>query len=254
MNGADLLMPTYRRWPLRLVSGSGARVMDAAGRSYIDLTAGIAVASVGHAHPAVARAVAEQAARLVHVSNLYETEPQLRLAHRLAEVTGGMHSFFCNSGAEAVECALKLARKNGGRARRRIVAMDGAFHGRTFGALSATGQPAKQEPFGPIVPAVDHVAFGDVDALQRALGDTVAAVVVEPIQGEAGVVVPPPGYLAAVRSLCDAHGVLLVVDEVQTGIGRTGKWFAYEHDAIRPDIVCLAKALGGGLPDRKSVV
>jgi acetylornithine aminotransferase len=242
-------MDTYKRWPLEIESGRGALVFDTAGRSYIDLVGGIAVASVGHCHPTVAEAIAEQAARLVHVSNLYETRPQIELAERLSVLTGGKRAFFCNSGAEAIECALKLARKWGrAQGRTRVVAADGGFHGRTFGALAATGQPAKQEPFAPMLGGITHVPYGDAAALDAAVDADVAAVLLEPIQGEAGVVVPPDGYLAEVRAICDRRGALLMLDEIQTGLGRTGYWLACEHDAVVPDVVCLAKALAGGLP------
>lgn len=244
----DFMMPTYRRWPVEFVSGSGCRLVDSEGRSYLDLVAGIGVASIGHAHREVAAAVRSQAARLVHVSNLYSTRPQRALAERLARLTAGKLSFFANSGAETVECALKLARRWGGPGRTRVVATHGAFHGRTFGALSATGQPAKRAPFEPAVPGFTHVAFGDAEALAGALAEDVAAVLLEPIQGEAGIIVPPEGYLRSVRSLCDEWGALLMLDEIQTGLGRTGRWFAYEHEDVKPDVVCLAKGLGGGLP------
>ena len=242
------IMDTYRRWPVEFVSGTGCRLTDTEGRSYLDLVSGIGVAALGHAHPAVAAAISEQSARLVHVSNLYETLPQQLLARRLSDLTGGMRSFFCNSGAEAIECAIKLARKRGGPSRTRIVAATGGFHGRTFGALSATGQGSKSAPFAPLVPGFTHVAFDDLSALAAALDDGVAAVLLEPIQGEAGVIVPGDGYLAGARELCDGSGALLILDEVQTGLGRTGSWFAFEHAAVQPDVLCLAKALGGGLP------
>lgn len=245
-------MPTYPAPAVEIVGGRGAQLHDRAGRTYIDLVAGIAVASVGHCHPAVVAAISEQAAQLIHVSNLYSTSPHQRLAARLASLTGGKLAFFCNSGAEAVECALKLARKWGRQQRgpqaTRIVAAAGGFHGRTFGALAATGQRAKRVPFEPMLPGFTHVPFGDITALEAALTDDVAAVLLESIQGEAGVVVPPPGYLRAVRALCDEHAVLLMLDEVQSGLGRTGAWFGYEHDGIEPDVVCLAKALAAGLP------
>jgi acetylornithine aminotransferase len=242
-------MDTYKRWPVELESGRGAVVYDGEGRPYIDLVGGIAVASVGHCHPAVVDAIARQAARLIHVSNLYATRPQVELAERLSALTGGMRAFFCNSGAEAIECALKIVRKWGRtRDKARVIAADGGFHGRTFGALAVTGQPAKQEPFAPMLAGIDHVPYGDPVALEDAMGADVAAVVLEPIQGEAGVVVPPLGYLRAARSLCDRHGALLVLDEIQTGLGRTGAWFGYEHERVGPDVVCLAKALAGGLP------
>ena len=247
--GADFMMDTYKRWPVQIESGAGAIVYDDAGRHYVDLIGGIAVASVGHCHPTVVAAIAEQAALLIHVSNLYATAPQRALAARLADLTGGQLSFFCNSGAEAIECALKLARKWGGpRGKTRVIAADGGFHGRTFGALAATGQPAKQAPFAPMLEGFDHVPFGDVDALQAALDVDVAAVLLEPIQGEAGVIVPPEDYLPRVRALCDHWGALLIIDEIQTGLGRTGRWFGHEHYAVHADVVCLAKALAGGLP------
>ncbi|MDQ3963126.1 MAG: acetylornithine transaminase [Actinomycetota bacterium] len=246
------IMDTYKRWPVEFVAGHGATLIDSDGRTYTDLVAGIAVASIGHAHPAVAAAVSDQMTRLVHVSNLYATTPQNELAMRLSELTGGMQSFFCNSGAEGIECALKLARKwareHRGPHATTIVAADGGFHGRTFGALSATGQPAKRAAFEPVVPHIVHVPFGDAAALRGALGDHVAAVLLEPIQGEAGVIVPPAHYLTEVRAACDEAGVLLMLDEIQTGLGRTGSWFAHQHDDVDPDVMTLAKALGGGLP------
>ena len=242
------IMDTYRRWPVEFVSGAGCRLTDTDGKSYLDLVSGIGVAALGHAHPDVAAAVADQSARLVHVSNLYETSPQQLLARRLSELTGGMRAFFCNSGAESVECAIKLARKHAGPTRSRIVSAVGGFHGRTFGALSATGQGSKSAAFEPLVPGFTHVPYDDLSELGSVLADDVAAVLIEPIQGEAGVIVPTDGYLAGVRDLCDRSGALLVLDEVQTGLGRTGSWFAYEHESVTPDILCLAKALGGGLP------
>jgi acetylornithine/N-succinyldiaminopimelate aminotransferase len=248
----DHMMPTYKRWPVELTQGRGARLYDSEGRAYLDLFAGIAVANVGHSHPAVVAAITSQAARLIHVSNLYRTGPQERLAHRLAELTGGKLSFFTNSGAESIECALKLTRKWALKSRdagkTRVIATEGGFHGRTCGALAATGQPTKQEPFAPMLSGFTHVEFADGDALDAAMGHDVAGVLVEPVQGEAGVRVPPDGYLAIVRSLCDEWGALMIVDEVQTGLGRTGRWFGYEHDLVTPDVVCLAKALAGGLP------
>jgi acetylornithine/N-succinyldiaminopimelate aminotransferase len=248
----DMTMATYKRWPVEFVSGRGAVLVDDSGRQYIDCVAGIAVASVGHAHPRVASAIAAQASRLIHVSNLYRTQPQNRLAQRLGELTGGMRSFFTNSGAESIECAIKLARRwagrNGGLDRHRVVAAVGGFHGRTLGALTATGQPSKQAPFAPLVPGFDHVPYDDVAALRTAVDDSVAAVILEPIQGEAGVVVPSEGYLLAARELCDERGALLVLDEVQTGLGRTGDWFAFQFEGVEPHVMCLAKSLAGGLP------
>jgi acetylornithine/N-succinyldiaminopimelate aminotransferase len=245
------MMPTYKRWPVEFVAGSGSQLFDAEGNRYLDCIAGLAVAGVGHANPNVTEAVAHQAAQLVHVSNLFETRPQRLLAERLSLLTAGMYSFFTNSGAEAIECALKLARKRAylrGNAAPRVVTAIGGFHGRTLGALAATGQPAKRVPFEPLPPGFTHVPFGDEAALERTMDADVAAVVLEPIQGEAGVVVPPHGYLEAARSLCDRWGALFVLDEVQTGLGRTGRWWAHEHEGVRPDVMCVAKALAGGLP------
>jgi acetylornithine/N-succinyldiaminopimelate aminotransferase len=247
-----MIMATYKRWPVEFVSGRGAVLVDAAGKQYIDCVAGIAVASVGHAHPRVASAIAAQASRLIHVSNLYFTQPQNRLAERLGELTGGMRSFFTNSGAESIECAIKLARrwagKNGGPDRHRVVAAVGGFHGRTLGALTATGQPSKQRPFAPLVPGFVHVPYDDIAALRATVDDSVAAVILEPIQGEAGVVVPSEGYIRAARDVCDERGALLVLDEVQTGLGRTGAWFGFQHAGVEPDVVTMAKALGNGVP------
>jgi predicted acetylornithine/succinylornithine family transaminase len=247
----DMTMATYKRWPIEFVSGRGAVLVDDSGREYIDCVAGIAVASVGHAHPRVASAIAAQARKLIHVSNLYVTEPQTRLAQRLADLTGGMRSFFTNSGAETIECAIKLARRWAGRrgaGRHRLVAATGGFHGRTLGALTATGQPGKQKPFEPLVPGFVHVDYDDVAALRAAVDDSIGAVILEPIQGEAGVVVPSEGYLRAARELCEERGALLVFDEVQTGLGRTGDWFASQFEGVEPDVMCLAKSLAGGLP------
>jgi acetylornithine aminotransferase len=243
-----MMMRTYKDRPISFVSGQGSTLVDDDGDEYLDLVAGIAVAGVGHSHPKVAAAIASQAATLIHTSNLYGTTPQVELADRLAEISGGKLSFFANSGAETIECALKLARRFHDGARTGFVATDGGFHGRTFGALSATGQPAKQAPFAPMVPGFTHVPYGDLGALEAAVDGDVAAVLLEPIQGEGGVVVPPPGYIQGARDICDRTGALLILDEVQTGLGRTGYWFAAEHDGVDPDIACLAKSLGGGLP------
>jgi acetylornithine/N-succinyldiaminopimelate aminotransferase len=246
------LMDTYQRWHLELVSGEGAKVRDPEGRAYVDMVGGIAVTAVGHCHPRVTQAIADQAARLVHVSNLYWTRPQQELADRLSGLTGGMSSFFGNSGAEAIECAIKLARK-WGRVERgiespTIIAMDGGFHGRTLGALAATGQPGKQDAFRPMPEGFTHVPFGDARALEETFHDGVIAVLLEPIQGEAGVVIPPDGYLRRARALCDEHDALLILDEIQTGMGRTGMWFASQYEDVTADLMCLAKAIGGGLP------
>ena len=249
---SSALMPVYRRWPVEFVEGQGCTLIASDGSEYLDLVAGIAVASIGHAHPTVARAVSEQMGRLVHVSNLYETRPQIDLANRLSLLTDGKLSFFCNSGAESIECALKLARKWGRTTKGpecvEIVSAEGSFHGRTFGALAVTGQPAKQAPFGPMLPGVHHVPYGDVASLERTIDERVCAVLLEPVQGEAGVVVPPPGYLTAVADLCREREVLFMLDEIQTGIARTGEWFAYRHYGIDPDVLCLAKALARELP------
>jgi acetylornithine/N-succinyldiaminopimelate aminotransferase len=245
---ADHIMATYIRRPIEFASGRGCTLTDTDGNEYLDMVAGIAVMSVGHSHPKVIAAIAEQTARLVHVSNLFETQPQKVLAARLAELTAGHMSFFCNSGAEAIEAALKLARRYGGPERTRIVAAEGGFHGRTFGALAATGQPKKREAFEPLPAGFTHVPFDDVDTLEAELGPDVAAVLLEPIQGEAGVIVPDDGYLSAVRKACDEAGALLILDEIQTGLGRTGRWFASDHYGVVADVICLAKALAGGLP------
>jgi acetylornithine aminotransferase len=240
------VMNTYGAPQLGLVSGRGAVVVDEAGRSYVDFLGGIAVNLLGHGHPAVVAAVAEQIATLGHVSNLFASPPVVALAERLLDLGGRPGAvFFGNSGAEANEAAFKLSRRTG---RTRIVATHGGFHGRTMGALALTGQPAKQQPFLPLPGEVVHVPYGDVDALAAAVDDATAMVLLEPIQGESGVVVPPPGYLTAARELTAARGALLALDEVQTGIGRTGYWFAHQAEGVRPDVVTLAKGLGGGLP------
>ncbi|WP_040768815.1 acetylornithine transaminase [Tsukamurella sp. 1534] len=240
------VMDTYGTPPIALVSGRGAAVTDADGKEYVDLLGGIAVNALGHAHPKIVEAVTRQASTLGHVSNLYISEPVVRLAERLTEAVGvpGTRVFFSNSGAEANEAAIKIGRRTG---RTRMVAADGAFHGRTMGSLSLTGQPGKREPFEPLVESVTHVPYGDVDAL-RAAAENAAAVFLEPIMGEGGVVVPPEGYLAAARAAATDAGALLVFDEVQTGIARTGALFAYQRAGVTPDVFTLAKGLGGGLP------
>lgn len=241
-----VIADTYGEPATVLVRGEGAVVWDEAGRQYLDLLAGIAVNALGHAHPAVISAVTEQISTLGHTSNLAATRPAVELAERLLELLGvDGRVFFSNSGAEANEAAFKLSRLTG---RTSVVSMEGSFHGRTMGALSLTGQPAKRTPFEPLVPEVRFVRFGDVDALAGVVTDDVAAVVVEPIQGEGGVVPAPEGYLAAASEICRSAGALLIVDEVQTGIGRSGDWFAHQHSGITADIVTLAKGLGGGLP------
>ncbi|MEU5907392.1 acetylornithine transaminase [Micromonospora sp. NPDC047467] len=240
------MMDNYGTPPLALVSGSGAVVVDDAGREYLDLVGGIAVNALGHAHPAVVAAVSKQVATLGHVSNLYIAEPPVALAELLLALAGRPgRVFFANSGAEANEAAFKLSRRTG---RSHVVATNGGFHGRTMGALALTGQPAKADPFRPLPGDVTHVDYGDVAALEAAVTDATAMVILEPIQGENGVVVPPAGYLAAARRITDRHGALLVLDEVQTGIGRTGHWFAHQAEGVEPDVITLAKGLGGGLP------
>ena len=247
------VMQTYGRLPVAFVRGKGTLLFDTDGRRYLDFLGGLAVTSLGHAHPAVADAVADQARTLLHVSNLFYNDLQPQLAARLdALLGGGGQVFFANSGAEANECAIKLARRygqtNGGPARHEIVAAYGSFHGRTLTTLAATGQPQKHEPFQPLPTGFRHVPFADADALVAALDERVCAVLLEPLQGEGGVQPSPPGYLEAVRAACDEREVLLMMDEVQTGLGRTGRWFGFEHSAARPDVVTMAKALGNGVP------
>ena len=241
------LQSNYGTPVLELVSGKGATVTDSKGDLYLDFLAGIATNVLGHSHPAVVKAVSKQIATLGHVSNLYAHPNVIALAEKLAKMTGdkGARVFFCNSGAEANEAALKLSRKTG---RTRIVATKDSFHGRTMGALSLTGQPEKSRAFKPLVKGVTHVPYGDMGAMLKKVNKKTAMVIVEPIMGEAGVIVPPHGYLQALRELCDDTGALLVFDCVQTGMGRTGDWFGYEYSGIKPDVITLAKGLGGGLP------
>ncbi len=232
---------------IALVKGKGLVVTDADGKQYLDFLGGIATNILGHSHPAIVKAVTKQVSTLSHVSNFYVHPRAVELAEKLAAMTGDRSAkvFFCQSGAEANEAALKLSRRTG---KVRIVAAQGAFHGRTMGALSLTGQPAKREPFLPLVKGVKHVPFGDIEAMRKAVTKKTAMVIIEPIMGEAGVIVPPADYLRELRALCDAKGALLVVDAVQTGMGRTGDWFGYEYSGIAPDVITLAKGLGGGLP------
>ncbi|MFP5022116.1 acetylornithine transaminase [Pseudonocardia phyllosphaerae] len=241
------LMNNYGTPPLTLVRGEGAHVWDSEGREYLDLYAGIAVNALGHAHPAVVDAVSEQVRTLGHTSNFFITEPALQLAERLQSLLGrdDARVLLCNSGTEANEAAFKIARRTG---RPEIIACEQAFHGRTMGALALTGQPAKRAPFEPMPAGVTHIPFGDVAALDTAVTSDTAAVFLEPILGEAGVIVPPADYLAEARRITAERGALLVLDEVQTGIGRTGHWFAHQAHGIVPDVVTLAKGLGGGLP------
>ena len=241
------LQANYGTPTIELVSGKGASVTDAAGKKYLDFLAGIATNVLGHAHPAVVKAVSKQIATLGHVSNFYAHPNVLALSSKLVTLTGDKSArvFFCNSGAEANEAALKLSRKTG---RIRIVATKESFHGRTMGALSLTGQPSKRDPFKPLIKGITHVPYGDMGAMLKKVSKKTAMVIVEPIMGEAGVIVPPHGYLQALRELCDETGALLVFDCVQTGMGRTGDWFGYEYSGIKPDVITLAKGLGGGLP------
>src|SRR5947209_4131926 len=247
---SDVLMHTYPAQTVTFVRGSGTELWDDQGKRYLDFLAGIAVISLGHAHPVVADAVAEQARTLTHVSNLFGTTVGPEVAATLDRlIGGGGRVFFCNSGAEANECAIKLARKWGGHGKYAVVSAYNSFHGRTLATLHATGQPAKHEPFQPLPEGFCHVAWDDLDALDSAVDPTVvAAVLLEAVQGEGGVNPAPPEYLQGVRRLCDERGVLLMFDEVQTGLGRTGRWFGFQHAGVQPDVVTMAKALGNGMP------
>ena len=244
------IMPTYGPPEIMFVRGEGSRLYDPAGKEYIDWLAGIAVTSLGHSHPGVAKAIAEQATTLLHVSNLFATEPQWKVARIIDELVGGPAGqvFFCNSGGEANEALIKLARKWGGRGRHVVVSAMRSFHGRTLATLAATGQPEKHEPFQPLPEGFRHVEYNNIDALEQSLDDTVAAVLLEPIQGEGGINEVDPGYFPAVRELCTERGILLMFDEVQTGLARTGAWFAHQHYGIEPDAISIAKALGNGMP------
>jgi predicted acetylornithine/succinylornithine family transaminase len=245
------LMRTYRRAPVEFVRGEGALLWDSAGREYLDFMTGISVCSVGHCHPAVVEAVRDQAGRLIHVSNLFYTEPMARLAERLAESSLGGRVFFSNSGTEAVECAIKIARKHAHRrgiAEPEIVSFEGDFHGRTYGALAATPGLARNEALGPMLPGFRSVPLNDAAALRDAVGERTAAVLIEPIQGEAGVYPVSDEALLAARDACEETGALLILDEIQTGMGRTGSLWAYQQTPVRPDVLTTAKALGGGMP------
>jgi len=243
----DVMQLNYGTPEITLVSGKGLLVTDINKKKYLDFLGGIATNILGHAHPAIVKAVATQVSKLGHVSNFYSHPSGIALAKKLQELTGDNTAkvFFCNSGAEANEAALKLSRKTG---KSRIVATTGAFHGRTMGALSLTGQESKRAPFRPLLKDIKHVPFGDISAMRKAVSRKTAMVIVEPILGEAGVITPPAGYLKELRAVCDENGALLVLDCVQTGVGRTGNWFGYEHENIRPDVITLAKGIGGGLP------
>ena len=247
LNWSDVMQNNYGHPQITLVSGKGLIVTSSGGKKYLDFLGGIATNILGHAHPVIVRAVSKQIATLGHVSNFYSHPSGLALATRLQELTGDTTArvFFCNSGAEANEAALKISRKTG---RTKIVATIGAFHGRTMGALSLTGQPSKRNPFKPLLKDIKHVTFGDITAMRKAVNKKTAMVIVEPIMGEAGVMVPPFGYLKQLRDICNETGALLVFDCVQTGMGRTGTWFGFEDEKIRPDVITLAKGLGGGLP------
>jgi acetylornithine aminotransferase len=243
----DVMMTNYGTPSRTFVSAKACVLKDDQGKSYLDFLAGIATNALGHAHPAVIKAVTKQISTLAHVSNFFAHPQGLLLASRLQKMTGDHDArvFFCNSGAEANEAALKISRRTG---RSRIVAAQGSFHGRTMGALSMTGQPSKREPFTPLLKGVTHVPYGDLSAMSRAVTKKTAMVIVEPIMGEAGVITPEDGYLNGLREICDQVGALLVFDCVQTGIGRTGQWFGFEHEDVQPDVITLAKGLGGGLP------
>jgi acetylornithine/N-succinyldiaminopimelate aminotransferase len=250
---ADNVMQTYGRLPVAFVRGAGTTLWDSEGNEYLDFLTGLAVTSLGHSQPEVAAAIADQARTLLHVSNLYYNDVQPKVAARLNALLGGDgRVFFCNSGAEANECAIKLARRhgqrNGGPGRFHVISAYGSFHGRTLTTLAATGQPQKQETFQPLPDGFRQVAFDDLDALAAAMDERVAAVLLEPVQGEGGVNPASPEYLHGVRELCDEREALLIVDEVQTGLGRTGRWFGFEHSGVRPDVVTMAKALGNGVP------
>jgi acetylornithine aminotransferase len=245
-------MGNYGTPPVALAVGSGAEVWDVDGKRYLDLLAGIAVSGLGHGHPAIVDAVSRQAAVLAHTSNLYLHEPGVRLAERLLQlldaVEDGSRVFLCNSGTEANEAAFKLVRRHHGATRNRVVAAENGFHGRSMGALALTGKPAIREPFAPYAVEVTFVPYGDADALRAAVGPDVAAVFLEPALGEGGVLPAPAGYLRVAREVCDQHGAVFVLDEIQSAIGRTGEWFAHPAEGVRPDVLTLAKGLGGGLP------
>lgn len=250
--GASKLLGNYRQAPFVLSHGRGSEVFDTDGRRYLDLSAGVAVNALGHAHPRLTRAIAEQAGRLMHMSNYFYSESNVRLAGELCERTGFDRAFFCSSGTEANEALLKLVRRHhwsrGQKDKYRVIAFDHGFHGRTLGALALTGTPKYKEGFGPPLEGVTHVAYGDVEAARAAMGPDVAAILVEVVQGEGGVVPAPPGYIQALRKLADEHGALLAIDEIQTGVARTGTFLGLEQDQVRADVISMAKGLGGGFP------
>jgi acetylornithine/N-succinyldiaminopimelate aminotransferase len=248
----QVIIHTYGRYPVAFVRGQGATLWDANGKSYTDFLSGIAVCVLGHCHPRVVEAIKKQAETLLHVSNFYHTIPQTEVATFLSEHAFGGKSFFCNSGAEANEAALKIARKFGhdhrGPECSEIIVTANSFHGRTLGTIAATGQTKVQKGFEPLLPGFTHVPYGDLGAVEQAITERTCAVLIEPIQGEGGIVVPPDGYLAGLRRMCDQQNVLLMFDEIQTGIGHTGDYFGYQHAGVVPDVMTLAKGLGGGLP------
>jgi len=251
---ADVLMQNYRQQPMVMARGQGAELWDVAGNRYLDMTAGIAVCALGHAHPSLTRALAEQAAMLLHTSNLYFVEEQILAAKALVEVAFPGRVFFCNSGAEANEAAIKLARRyqfqeDATKQRHQVIAASGSFHGRSMATVSVTGQEKYRDGFGPLIAPVSFVPFGDLAAATAALSEQKAcALIVEPVQGEGGIVVPPEGYLKGLRKACDESGTLLIFDEVQTGVGRTGRWFGHQWEGVVPDVMTMAKGLGGGFP------
>ncbi|HEY1281194.1 MAG TPA: acetylornithine/succinylornithine family transaminase [Acidimicrobiales bacterium] len=249
MTVIDAFMPTYAAPPVTFVRGRGTELWDSDGKRYLDFLCGLAVTSLGHAHPVVADALDHQARTLLHVSNLFANDVAPRVATQIDDLLrGGGQVFFGNSGAEANECAIKLARKWGGRGKFGVISAYGSFHGRTLATLHATGQPSKHEPFQPLPEGFRHVAWNDLEALEAAITPEVAAVLIEPVQGEGGVFPATAEFVQGARQLCDERGLLLIVDEIQTGLGRTGRWFGYEHFGVQPDVVTLAKALGNGVP------
>lgn len=248
---SDAIMATYSRLPVTFTKGADARLWDTEGREYLDALSGIAVCSLGHAHPEIADAISDQAHTLLHTSNLYGIQPQAQLAEKLVQISAMEHVFFSNSGTEANEAAIKLARRFGsqkGIASPKTIVVEGSFHGRTMAALSATGNKKIQESFAPLLEGFVRVPYNDIAAIEAAMDEQVVAIMVEPIQGEGGINIPDEGYLKAIRALCDKHDCLMIVDEIQAGMCRTGTWFGYQHEAVLPDVITLAKALGNGVP------
>jgi acetylornithine/N-succinyldiaminopimelate aminotransferase len=246
--GDGVIVGTYARYPAAMVSGAGCKLTDANGKEYLDFLSGIAVCALGHSHPRVSEAICAQAEKLVHVSNLYYTEPQIELAELIVSNSFGDKVFFCNSGAEANEAAIKLARIHSPKGRYKIISLTGSFHGRTLATVAATGQPKFHEGFEPLPEGFSYAPFGDLAALEAMVDETTCAILCEPLQGEGGVRPLDKEYLAGIRALCDKHGILLIFDEIQTGVGRTGTLFAYEQMGVTPDIMSMAKALGNGMP------